>query len=436
MIDTVDIAGLRVHAPTKEKLLTEIEARIKAKQQTSVITPYSEFLYAALREQELMVTFNQATFSIPDGVGVLWASRFLSIPLTARGYYAKVIQAFWQMVYSGAAILLKPKFIYRHFPEKIVGADLFWDLMAMAERNEFSVYILGGQGDVPERGATLLRQRYPKIKISGFSNKFWNDPTVVEEINQSSPDMVLVFYPARNQERWIFGHLSELKTYFIIGLGGTLDYAVGEKLMPPRFLRVIGLEWLYRLITQPTRLRRIWNGVMGLIVALIRYKVFSTLPYRDNVVIVVTNKENKVLVCQRNPNGYAYGSGRKSDATFNDYWQFPQGGIDKGEDIIAGARREAVEEVGLENLEYLKTQEDVNSYTWNNARRVLLFNPLKYRGQKQSLVYFKHNGSNEEVKLDTYNNEFVSFRWVEASQLVDVLHEERRNLADIVSKNV
>ncbi len=427
---TVDIGGLRVNSTTRIEVLDSIAERIKAGHQTSVITPYSEFLVAGLRHTDLMELFNKATFSLPDGIGILWAEKFLAQPFTAKSYYRKIIEAFWQMVWTGASIVLKPRSLYSVFPEKIVGADLFWDLCKLAEQESFSMYLLGAEHDVPAKASRLLKERFPRLQLLGSSNKIWDDPTILGEINELNPDMVLVFFPYRKQERWIFENLPKLKTKFIIGLGGTLDYAVGEKLQPPRLIRNMGLEWLFRLITQPYRLKRIWTAFVGLIVALMRYKVFMTTPFRKNVVAVIINSEQKILICQRNPQGKAYGSDREGDHAFVDYWQFPQGGVNRSETIIDGARREAFEETGLRGLEVIKHHDEANSYLWRNAARRLLFNPLKFKGQIQSVVYFRFEGNNDDVKLD--NDEFVAYQWVEKDEISRHMHRERQSLVEVV----
>src|SRR5689334_14868697 len=104
----VDVAGLQLDAITKREFLSELQVRLSQGQQTFVTTPYSEFLYAAVRDKEVMAMLNQADLAVPDGIGVLWAQRYLSLPFSVKGYYAKIAQALWQMVYSGAAILLNP----------------------------------------------------------------------------------------------------------------------------------------------------------------------------------------------------------------------------------------------------------------------------------------------------------------------------------------
>lgn len=430
----IDVAGLNLSSVIKQEFLNSLLLRLKQGQKTSVITPYSEFLHAALLDPKLLKLFNTADFSLPDGIGVIWASKFLSLKLSFSNYYLKIVQAFLQMVYSGAAILLNRKYVYEYFPEKIVGADLFWDLIKIAEQNKFTIYLLGPEHDIPQKAKLLLESRYPNLSIVGFTNQYWNNPEIITEINDLQPDMVFVAFPARHQERWILENFPKLNIKFIIGLGGTLDYAVGNKVPPPKFIRASGLEWLYRLITQPTRVKRIWNAFIGLITALVRYKVFNSLPYRENAVAVIIDPQNKILICQRNPKGYAYGSSRTKNDDFSDYWQLPQGGVDYKEDIIAGARREAYEEVGLSNLEHFKTSSVTNDYIWNNAVRRLLFNHLKYKGQSQTIVYFKFKGSVSDVVLD--NNEFVNYDWVNLSELSTRLHFERQSLVEIIIKEL
>ena len=135
----VDIAGLKVDAITKVELLKQIAERIARKEKTFVATPYSEFLYGSMRNRHTENILNAADFSIADGIGVLWAHLFLSVPLTWPGFYLKILQAWCQVVWTGAAILLRPSLLYRDIPEKIVGADFAWDLAALAEQHGFSI---------------------------------------------------------------------------------------------------------------------------------------------------------------------------------------------------------------------------------------------------------------------------------------------------------
>ncbi len=274
----IDVAGLQIDAITKHELLSQIEQRIKSRQKTRVTTPYSEMLYASLRRREVRDLLNSFDYSIADGVGILWAQLFLSRPLTAKNFYTKVIQAWGQMVWTGAAILLHPSLLYRTIPEKIVGADLIWDLAQLAEKNNFKVYLLGSKGDVAQRAAKKLQSKFPSLQIVGTSNKNPDDLSSLVDIATTQTDMLLVTYNPLEQEQWLAEHLNQTPAPFGIALGGTFDYLAGEKKQPPQVVRAIGLEWLYRLITQPSRLMRIYRGVWGLTLALIRLKVFRDMP--------------------------------------------------------------------------------------------------------------------------------------------------------------
>src|SRR6185436_5392379 len=154
----VSIAGLQVDALSKQEFLQGIAQRQQRSEKTFVTTLYSEFLYAALRDNSVMAMLNQADIAIPDGVGILWAHRFLTIPFTGHSYYLKIIQALWQMVYTGAGILLWPQSIYRTFPQKLTGAAIVWDIAALAAQTKQSVYLLGGFGNTPQLAAQKMQQ--------------------------------------------------------------------------------------------------------------------------------------------------------------------------------------------------------------------------------------------------------------------------------------
>ena len=239
-----------------------------------------------------METLNQADFAVADGIGIFGQKIFRN-SANGKNYYAKIIQALWQIKYSLAAIVFNPKWIKSALPEKIPGSDLIWDLAKLASENNLSIYLLGGFGDTPNRVAKKLTSKFPNLKICGTSTKNFDDPAVVDDIKKASPDMLFVAYGPIKQERWIASNLPNLPVKLAIGLGGTFDYLAGKVPLPPKIARAMGLEWLWRLFTQPKRIGRIFNATFGLILALLRYKVFIGLPYRKNEVsIVINQREN------------------------------------------------------------------------------------------------------------------------------------------------
>jgi N-acetylglucosaminyldiphosphoundecaprenol N-acetyl-beta-D-mannosaminyltransferase len=456
-MEKVDIAGLKVNSITKPDLLKALLERIQKNTKTFVITPYSEFLYRAFQDRKILDILNQADFAVPDGIGIFWAKKYLEIPLTFKSYWGKIIQAAWQIKYSLAAILFYPKWIKSALPEKIVGADLVWDLAKLAVDNNLSIYLLGGFGQTSAITANKLRAGLIKnlefnkpsnlalndgrqfngdLKIAGASNKNPEDVSVIDDINKSGADILMVAYGPIKQEEWIVKHLPNLNIKLAIGVGGSFDYIAGIKKAPPKFIRYSGLEWLWRLITQPQRLKRIWQATFGLMSGLWHYKVFHSLPLRPNVAIVILNKENKVLICQRNPlDSNIDIISSKKNLSSKDYWQFPQGGIDQGEDVTTAALREAMEETGLINLSLIKVSNKHHTYFWNNALRKFLKNKFHRNcGQKQSIVFLKNLGSDSDVKID--NHEFINYQWVTQNLLENMVHYERSNLTKLVLEDL
>lgn len=276
----IHVARLKIDALSKVRLIELISQRLQNNQKTWLTTPYSEFLYYGLKNPELMKVFNQADIAIADGIGIIWAAKFLSIPLTAKNYWLKILQCLWQIKYSLAAIIFNPSWLKTIIPEKIVGADLIWDLAKLSANNNLSIYLLGGFGDTPQLVAKKLktiinngRDLSLALKIAGTSNKNFDDATIINDINTAQPDILFVAFGPIKQELWIAKNLPNLPVKLAVGLGGTFDYLAGKRPSPPQFLRKIGLEWLFRLVTQPFRLRRIFQATFGLVFELIKLKV-------------------------------------------------------------------------------------------------------------------------------------------------------------------
>jgi putative (di)nucleoside polyphosphate hydrolase len=185
---------------------------------------------------------------------------------------------------------------------------------------------------------------------------------------------------------------------------------------------------LYRLVTQPHRWRRIYRGVIGLIAALIRHKVYTACAYRPNALACVLNQRNEILVVERNPL-LDKNSHRAHDPSR--HWQFPQGGMDVGESVAVAAQRELGEETGLTSVTLLGVSPRVNQYDFPLAFLPLIFSTrTKHRGQRQSIAYFRFTGHEDEFQLDEH--ELVSYQWVPVARLLDVVHADRVPAAEII----
>lgn len=440
-MDKIDIAGLKIDAISKQEFLNVLQSRMTVEQKTWATTPYSEFLHAALLDPKVLDVLNQADFAVPDGIGLFWAKRFLEIPLTAKSYWGKIFQALWQIKYSLAAIIFYPRWIKSALPEKISGADLIWDLAELAAKNNWSIYLLGGFNDTSAKAAKQLRNYCEKthnLQLTTYnSSKNPDDPTIIQDIKNANPDLLFVAFGPIKQEQWIAKNLPNLPVKLAAGLGGTFDYIAGKQPQPPGFLRQAGLEWLWRLFTQPRRYKRIYNALFGLANSLVKYKIFNDLPLRPNVVIVILNTENKILVCKRRPGDIKQYFTRHFLKQLNtsNYWQLPQGGRDLKENLVEAARREAKEETGLENLQFTRISDKTNTYFWDSATRTFWGNRnYLYSGQKQNFVYFKLFGNDSEIKLE--NKELVNYKWVSIKDLAKTVHPERLAIAKIVQEDL
>ncbi len=436
-MNKIDIAGLKVDELSKNELLENLENRIRQNQKTWMTTLYSEFLLAALNDRKILDMLNKADIAVADGMGIIWAAKYVTIPLTAKKYYTKIIQAIWQAKYSVAAILFKPSWVKSEIKETIPGSSLVLDLAKMAAKNNWSIYLLGGFGDTAKLAANKLSSHMTNLngrqnQSLFFSGKNPDDPSIIEDIKKARPDLLFVAYGPIKQERWIAANLENLPVKMIIGLGGTFDYLAGKRLNPPKFMRKMGLEWLFRLFTQPYRIKRIFNATFGLIWALIKTKVFLSLPYRPNVVSVVLNDKNEIFIGKFNPEKGVINVLGYPKNYFENYWQLPQGGIEPGEDVAEGAKRELWEETAMRSVNLIKISNHSHAYLWKDMGKRPLFigKRYHYKGQEQKIAYFKFFGQEKEVVLDW--DEFVEYKWVPWQNLKESITEQKSELIKLV----
>jgi len=136
-------------------------------------------------------------------------------------------------------------------------------------------------------------------------------------------------------------------------------------------------------------------------------KDFSNLPLRSGVGIIVLNKNNKVLVAKRIDNP-------------KNYWQMPQGGIDKDEDFLKAAYRELNEETSIKNVELIKEIDGTITYELPNHLIGIIWKG-KYKGQKQKWFLMRFTGEDKEINIKTKNPEFLDWKWIDLDQITEVV---------------
>lgn len=187
-------------------------------------TPNPEIVMAAKKDAALRSALGQADLVLADGVGVTKAAAMLKTPLKAR----------------------------------VPGIDFATAVIARLAERGGSVYLFGARPGVAEAAAARLAKAYPGLSIAGTSDGYFTDDgPIIEKINASSPDFLMVCLGSPKQERWMSENAGRLSCGLMAGLGGSLDVLAGNVQRAPEAWRKLGLEWLYRVIKEPKRLGRV-----------------------------------------------------------------------------------------------------------------------------------------------------------------------------------
>jgi len=250
--------GIPVDVLSKKSAVKKICSWIESDQSMKlVVTAYSEFFVQASRDECFFRLMRDADMVTPDGVSVLAATLYLRRAQGKPG----VIRAL--ELFRSAGEILGHK-----VGDVITGVWLFEELSKMASKNKWRVFLLGGWNNVSEQAALMLRERFPGIIVEydsgeehvGTDEK--KNREVINKINKFRPDILFVSYNPVKQEKWLDKHRSELRAKIGIGVGGTFDEYVGKVKKAPMWMERMGLKWLWRLITEPKRIKRIVRAVV------------------------------------------------------------------------------------------------------------------------------------------------------------------------------
>ena len=255
---TFDLLGVKLDnislIEAEEKLVSLVESG----QKSIITTPNTEFIIRAQVDEEFRNILNkQSRLNLPDSYGVLWAARFLTLPVP-KNKYLKIINIPIVWFLSLIFLPIIPKIYHNPLQEKISGSDFIWSIAKVAAKNKYRIFLFGGAVTVAERAALKLQTDVHDLRIAGVYHGDLTTPTdeIIEAINHSRADIILVCLGSPLQERWLAENLAKTCCNVGVGLGGTFDFIA--KIVPrtPLWMRRSGLEWLYRLFIEPRRLRR------------------------------------------------------------------------------------------------------------------------------------------------------------------------------------
>lgn len=225
-IPIVDVLGVHVGVLTPETLLEEVCSIIDEGAHTYVTFTGVHGVMESQRDQVLMSVFNGAGISAPDGMPMVWAGRWAGIPGGARCY----------------------------------GPDCMLDLCRLAAEKRWPIFLYGGKVGVAETLADNLMMKFPNLIVAGTLTPPFRALTEEEiedeisTINESRARFVFVGLGAPKQERWMAERVSRLQANALFGVGAAFDFHTGLVRQAPLWVQRIGMEWFYRLCTEPRRL--------------------------------------------------------------------------------------------------------------------------------------------------------------------------------------
>ncbi len=262
----VKILGVNFDATTEKDALKKIENWLEPgfhlQKKHTIVTPNPEILLAAQKDDKYRRILNKADLSIPDGIGILWASKFKNITNQSD---SKIKRASKWLVSLGM-IPFSKSYTRTVLPERITGVDLMKKICKLAARKESKIFLLGAGKGVAEKTAKKLIEENPELQVVGTyagTPKIKHERKILKLINETKPEILFVAYGAPAQEKWIDRNYKKTPTLRVaMGIGGSFDFIAGVQKRAPKAMQKTGLEWLYRLTKQPSRIKRIINATV------------------------------------------------------------------------------------------------------------------------------------------------------------------------------
>lgn len=218
-----EIMGVCFDDFTVEQSVSKAMTALKEGKKFFIVTPNPEIVNVAIKNEEYKNVLNSADVVTPDGIGIVYASKML------KG----------------------------HVKKRAPGFDIVKGILKELSDVGGSVYLFGGKPGVADLAAEKISADYPGVKIAGTDNGYFNDDKeIIEKINSTKPDFLLVCLGAPKQEIWISKNMNNLNAGIMIGAGGSIDVLSGQTKRAPEIFIKLNCEWLYRLIKEPKRFGR------------------------------------------------------------------------------------------------------------------------------------------------------------------------------------
>jgi N-acetylglucosaminyldiphosphoundecaprenol N-acetyl-beta-D-mannosaminyltransferase len=262
----ISILGIKINSVTKNQAINEVNKFIVSKKPHQIVTVNSEFIMTAQHDEEFKKILNSADLNVPDSAGLLFVSNC---------FYKKALK------------------------ERVAGIDLMYSIIEIAAKNKYPVYFLGGTEGIAKKTADRLQNLYPGLIVSGYysgnpnlnnskpiktylsrftdikAGKKDKNLKIVEKVKAAKPTILFVAYGAPKQDKFIARYKKFLNIPVMIGVGGSFDFISGKSKRAPRWLQAIWLEWFWRLLVEPWRIKRIFTATVIFPLLVIKNKLFG-----------------------------------------------------------------------------------------------------------------------------------------------------------------
>jgi N-acetylglucosaminyldiphosphoundecaprenol N-acetyl-beta-D-mannosaminyltransferase len=219
------ILGVPFHDITMDETIARLAAIIKDRTPVYWATANLDFALQASKDVELQRILVEADLVLCDGTPLVWASRALGAPLR----------------------------------ERVAGSDLVPRIAAEAAARGWKLFLLGGGEEALPLALSKLRERHPGLQVDGYSPPFaklleMDFEAISDKLSAARPDVLFVAFGCPKQEKWIYMHYRRLGVPMSVGVGATVDFLAGKFRRAPRWMQVVGAEWIFRLSQEPRRL--------------------------------------------------------------------------------------------------------------------------------------------------------------------------------------
>ncbi len=225
MNNTVKLFGVRLDNLSKEEAFKKFLNLLEEKNLSTIFTPNPEIVMLAQEDVKYKEALLEGDLIIADGIGIIIASKIKKLGIK----------------------------------EKIPGIDFMESILKYANNSKKSVYFLGAKEEVVKKAVTNISNKYPNIDIKGYHNGYFiesEELKVIDDINEVKPDILFVALGAPKQEKFMIKYKNIINAKVGMGVGGAFDVYSGFTKRAPKIFRKIHLEWLYRIITNPRRIKR------------------------------------------------------------------------------------------------------------------------------------------------------------------------------------